>query len=192
MFNNELKGLENFALSLMQLFQSVHRARMLAFLRPCSLQICTFNGLICVMQWEWMDSTVKMMALKSSKIWLIQLCAIMLNPSKITSPFKNTGTHTRGGLTGQLIMWAIDDKISLTSCWRTLVDQRSWTHTLIEHFQRTAGKWLEKLLECDIKLKWQKCEKLSSNNSPSYPEVFDPVSLYEPLNKVSSWGNESM
>lgn len=44
MFNNELKGLENFALSLMQLFQSAHRARTLAFLRPCSLQICTFNG----------------------------------------------------------------------------------------------------------------------------------------------------
>lgn len=37
MLNKEPKLLENFALSLMQLFQSAYRLRMLAFLRPCSL-----------------------------------------------------------------------------------------------------------------------------------------------------------
>lgn len=37
MFNKEPKLLENLALSLMQLFQSAHRLRTLAFLRPCSL-----------------------------------------------------------------------------------------------------------------------------------------------------------
>lgn len=71
-----------------------------------------------------MDFTVKIMALKSSKILHVTgmvICSIVtLNPS-IMSPSTNTRTGVRGRVTGSVTPCATDENISLASWWKTLV-----------------------------------------------------------------------